>query len=87
MSITDQKHNFCSKCGKSLIPIGTAGYNVSNGAPVHIKACPTGLCGHDGILHTFVKDSGFWKSFMDARTTLKCSVCGEKEYIEHVDCC
>jgi hypothetical protein len=60
-------NQFCTRCGVGLVYVPSGRFSSATGAPVLVGKCPSGICGHDGIAHT-------WRRRFFASD--KCTRCG-----------
>ena len=44
---------FCSKCGRTEVVLPVKGFDKTTGKPNTERQCSSGLCGHDGVRHSY----------------------------------
>ncbi len=77
----NDEHNFCATCGQRLIEVDTNVFDVTTGKRIKWKECPSGICGHTGIIHVFIpKKQSWWSRFLEGHKQ-QCSKCGMSQGI------
>lgn len=70
---------FCFECGAKCVKIETGKFSTVDGSPQYRYRCPSGKCGHFGIVHAapIVSAKGFFAWLNGAKM---CPVCGKTAY-------